>query len=289
VNTQPSISVIIPAYNSAAWIGEAIQSALDQTLPPFEVLVVDDGSRDNTREVVSGFPSPVRIISQANGGPGKARNLGARSAQGDWLAFLDSDDFWHPAKLEKQACLASETGAGLVHTLLENGYQCTIPPVVTFDRLWEGNCIGTSSVMILKQVFFDVGGFAEDLPPAEDYHLWLRVAASGRKIVTCMETLAFYRKPPGCLSRDEERLNDRVLACIERIGDELHLPQEKIERRRLAVFDGCGKTLLYERKLAAARHWIGRALAIDPSINRTLMWLATFFPEPVLNARRKLF
>jgi glycosyltransferase involved in cell wall biosynthesis len=289
VNTQPSISVIIPAYNSAAWIGEAIQSALDQTLPPFEVLVVDDGSRDNTREVVSGFPPPVRIISQANGGPGKARNLGARSAQGDWLAFLDSDDFWHPAKLEKQAGLASESGGGLVHALLENGYQCAVPPVVTFDRLWEGNCIGTSSVMILKQVFFDVGGFAEDLPPAEDYHLWLRVAASGQKIVTCMERLAFYRKPPGCLSRDEERLNDRVLACIERIGDELHLPEEKLKRRRLAVFDGCGEALLYQRKLAAARRWIGRALAIDPSINRTLMWLATFLPEPVLNARRRLF
>lgn len=286
MNPNPVISVIIPAYNSAPWISETIRSVLDQSLMPCEVLVVDDGSTDGTAEVVSTFPAPVRVMRQQNAGPAAARNLGASLAKGDWFAFLDADDFWLPSKLEKQMELTCDNGVGIIHTLMENGYRSSIPSNVTFEHLWEGNCIGTSSVMIRKQAFVSAGGFAEDLPPAEDYYLWLRVASAGWKIVTCQEKLMFYRRPSGCLSRDEERLSRSTVAGLERIGRELNLPDQVIKKRLLVTHDLCGKSLLYQRKVLPARRWLEHSLRMQPSPDRILFWLATFAPIPLLNLFR---
>ena len=97
-----SVTVIIPAYNGAAYIARAVESALAQTHKPLEVLVVDDGSTDRTAEIVAAMPPPVRLIRKENGGPASARNLGAREAKGNWLALLDADDLWQPVKLETQ-------------------------------------------------------------------------------------------------------------------------------------------------------------------------------------------
>src|SRR5215475_10236165 len=97
-----TISVIIPAFNSSTTIGAAIESALRQTYPPTEIIVVDDGSVDDTAMVASRYPSPVRVLRKANGGPGAARNFAARIATCEWLAMLDADDSWLPEKLERQ-------------------------------------------------------------------------------------------------------------------------------------------------------------------------------------------
>lgn len=96
----PTISVVIPCYNAAAFVGGTIRCALTQTRPPLEVIVVDDGSTDNSAAAAGAFGAPVRVIRQANGGAAEARNTGIRNATGDWIAFLDADDTWTPDRLE---------------------------------------------------------------------------------------------------------------------------------------------------------------------------------------------
>lgn len=98
----PTVSVIIPVYNGERFLAEAIRSALDQTLSPAEIIVIDDGSTDASAEVARGFGPPVRVLAQANLGPAAARNLGVAHAAGDLLAFLDADDLWMPEKLAYQ-------------------------------------------------------------------------------------------------------------------------------------------------------------------------------------------
>lgn len=106
---MPKVSVIIPTYNRARYVSEAIDSVLAQTFSDYEIIVVDDGSTDNTRDVIHAYEMQkvnIRYVTQANSGPGAARNNGLRTAEGDWIAFLDSDDIWHPQKLEYQmACV----------------------------------------------------------------------------------------------------------------------------------------------------------------------------------------
>lgn len=107
----PAVSVIIPTFNRGAWLPETVASVLSQTHPPLEVLIVDDGSTDETPAVCAGFSDPVRCIRQERAGVGAARNRGAAEARGEWLAFLDSDDLWAPDKLEVQLAALAATGA----------------------------------------------------------------------------------------------------------------------------------------------------------------------------------
>src|SRR3972149_3633636 len=97
-----SVSVVIPCYNGAVYLHETIESALAQTHSPLEVLVIDDGSTDDSAAIADSFGSPVRVIRQTNQGESVARNRGIDEARGDWIAFLDSDDVWNPTKLERQ-------------------------------------------------------------------------------------------------------------------------------------------------------------------------------------------
>jgi len=111
----PRISVIIPVFNGERFLGEAIKSALSQTLPPYEILVIDDGSTDGSAQLAESFGPPVRVIRQENRGEAAARNRGIDAAQGDWIAFLDCDDVWKPEKLALQAALLSPA-VNCVHT-----------------------------------------------------------------------------------------------------------------------------------------------------------------------------
>jgi glycosyltransferase involved in cell wall biosynthesis len=114
MSAKPRISVVIPGYNAAAFIGQAIESALRQTYSPIEVIVVDDGSQDNTAEVASSYPRPVRVIRRSNGGPGAARNLGVSMSEGNWIALLDADDTWLPAKLQRQITYITRPEIGIM-------------------------------------------------------------------------------------------------------------------------------------------------------------------------------
>jgi glycosyltransferase involved in cell wall biosynthesis len=184
------ISVIIPCCNRAVFIGRAIRSVLDQTLACAELLVVDDGSTDNSREIVRQMAGQsriaIRLLVQENRGVSAARNRGIHAAQHDILAFLDSDDNWHKSKLEQQLTAMSREPDYLIsHTRelwFRNGKQVNqkkkhAPPHGDIFLRSLGMCVvGMSTVMVRRQLFDRYGLFDEDLLCCEDYDLWLRVS-----------------------------------------------------------------------------------------------------------------
>lgn len=179
------ISVIIPTFNRRGWLETSIRSVLEQTYAPFEVILVDDGSTDDTKKVVSQFP--VTYIYQKNQGPSAARNLGVKSSNGEWVAFLDSDDYWDRRKLEKQVSFLKKNPLlKIVHTdeiWIRNGKRVNAckhhqkkSGWIYLDSL-KLCMMSPSSIMILKKVFDEEGGFDEALLAAEDYDLWLRLTS----------------------------------------------------------------------------------------------------------------
>ena len=194
---SPLVSVIIPAYNAAGHIAAALESVSAQTFTDHEVILINDGSADTDRleQVLQPYVSGITYLTQQNGGPSSARNLGIRQARGDWLAFLDSDDVWLPQYLEEQIrflhgdaaldmvyCDATLSGdpkvAGMTFMQL---YPSTGP--VTFDSiLIERTQVITSGTVVRRQKVIAAGLFDEALHCAEDHDLWLRISHTGGKI-----------------------------------------------------------------------------------------------------------
>ncbi len=183
--SQPDISVIIPAFNRAHTLPKALDSVLSQTLKPREIIVVDDGSTDETNAVLANYPG-LCIISQDNRGVSAARNMGIEKAGGEWLAFLDSDDEWLKEKLEKQwdaICIDDKLICHTEEIWIRNGQR--VNPMkkhkkfggIIYERCLPLCVISPSSVMIHRSVFEDVGVFDESLEVCEDYDLWLRICA----------------------------------------------------------------------------------------------------------------
>lgn len=187
---MPEVSTIIPTYNRAGWLEEAIRSVLDQTFYDLEVIVVDDASNDSTAEIVrsitDGRVSYVR--HDQNSGAGAARNTGIRVAKGAYIAFQDSDDIWLPQKLEKQMNVIRNAPpeVGVVYSRLlrvEGSKKTRIPS--GNRRLREGNLhrallrdnfVGTPAVLARSECFAKAGLFSEDLPMLEDWELWIRIS-----------------------------------------------------------------------------------------------------------------
>lgn len=181
------ISVIVPTYNRASVLQRALQSVQQQSYPHFELCVVDDGSTDATRALVADkFPS-AQYIYQENKGVSSARNLGVANTQGEWLAFLDSDDEWLLNKLAAQvAVIEQDSSCSLVHTdeiWIRNGVR--VNPMhkhekhggEIFSRCLPLCAISPSSVLLRRQLFAEVGGFNESLVACEDYDLWLKICS----------------------------------------------------------------------------------------------------------------
>lgn len=190
VDTKPSVSVIIPTYNRATLIKRSIQSVLKQTFDDFEVIVVDDASSDNTKEVIASLQD-VRIRyfrHESNRGGSAARNKGIEKAQGDLIAFQDSDDEWLPDKLEKQVKIIqqADSAVGAVYTgfwRIHGDTKEYIPGPHTnktegniHQELLKGNFITTQAVLIKKECLQKVGGFDDSLPRFQDWELFLRIA-----------------------------------------------------------------------------------------------------------------
>ena len=181
----PTISVIIPTYNRRQVLLRAIDSVLAQRYPVGEIIVVDDGSTDDT--VAALADAPVRVISQENAGVSAARNRGITESEGEYVAFLDSDDAWTPQKLAVQmAALAAQPNLRLCHTdevWIRNGRRVNEMGKHAksggwiFERCVALCCISPSAAVIHRSLFDDRGLFDETLPACEDYDLWLRVTA----------------------------------------------------------------------------------------------------------------
>jgi glycosyltransferase involved in cell wall biosynthesis len=181
------ISVVIPNYNHAHFLGDAIRSALAQTYTAVEIIVVDDGSTDDSRALVESFGARVRYLWQANRGLSGARNTGIMAAQGEYIALLDADDFWEPNYLATvHALLAVDPTLGAVYTgqqfVNSQGEALSQPSVATvgrdqlYDRLLDGEFFAPSAVLVRRSCFTTVGLFDESLRASEDWDMWLRVA-----------------------------------------------------------------------------------------------------------------
>jgi glycosyltransferase involved in cell wall biosynthesis len=186
--TTPLISVVIPTFNYGRFIEEAVESVLAQTYTNFEIIVVDDGSVDDTRERLERFGGSIQYIHQTNQGMSAARNVGIERARGDLIAFLDSDDVWHPRKLEIQVpILQARPDIGLLATHLEYGaggsWQLQDVPAslpirqISLEELVIGSRFGTCGVLVRKHCFEVVGTFDAQLRAAEDVEMWIRIAS----------------------------------------------------------------------------------------------------------------
>jgi glycosyltransferase involved in cell wall biosynthesis len=195
------ISVVIPAYNRRAHVSHAIESVLSQTVPVGEIIVVDDGSSDGTGEATrSRFGSRVEVIVQENGGVSSARNTGIRAAQGEWIAFLDSDDVWFPTKTERQLQVLNRMGAGFGVCFTDNRFggnpnmnrtsfeEAGFKPTAAegdFDRptrrlLSAREPFFTSSLLVLRRLLLDLGGFDQSLIVGEDADIVFRLSLCTR-------------------------------------------------------------------------------------------------------------
>jgi glycosyltransferase involved in cell wall biosynthesis len=198
--SEKLVSVVIPTYNSGRFIREAVLSAIHQTYSNTEIVVVDDGSADDTREVLLPLlhEEAIQYIYQANKGPAAARNRAISIATGEFVAFLDADDTWLPRKLEKQLALFANPHVGLVYsdgatfieegdTVEDLGFVHKVEPRLHYRRgrvysdLLRSNFVSTSSVVLRREVLDRAGPFLESMGAGrfsygEDYELWLRVA-----------------------------------------------------------------------------------------------------------------
>jgi glycosyltransferase involved in cell wall biosynthesis len=198
--TEPSalVSVIIPTFNYGRFVTQAVDSVLAQGYRPLEVVVVDDGSTDDTRARLSRYGPPVRYVYQSNAGPEAARNTGLSLARGKWVAFLDPDDYWLAGKLEAQVCwLQNQPDAVMVCSR-----TCAEPPAclprgdgrvrwLTLDEIYMRNPVCTSTVLARRAAVEAVGRFRAGIR-SEDWDLWMRLARAGR-IAMMEEPWVVYR------------------------------------------------------------------------------------------------
>ncbi len=185
-NKNPLVSVIIPTYNRSRILEEAIHSVLSQDFTDFELIVVDDGSTDNTGDILKAYQKSLIVIWQSNRGVSAARNRGIATASGSLIAFLDSDDLWLPKKLSGQVAFFNSNPDALIcqteEIWIRNGVRVNPkkkhrkPSGMIFGPSLSLCLVSPSAVMIRRTLFDDVGLFDEDLPACEDYDLWLRIS-----------------------------------------------------------------------------------------------------------------
>jgi glycosyltransferase involved in cell wall biosynthesis len=224
---NPLISVVIPTYNHAHFLGRALQSVIQQSYYNWEAIVVDNNSKDDTDEVIARFRNeritPLKINN--HGVIAASRNLGIRNAKGEWVAFLDSDDWWRPEKLSVCVENINENVDLMYHDLairrdkatvfgrkVLRGRELTRP--VLFDLLVGGNCVINSSVVVRRNLLGRVNGMSEDseMIAAEDFNTWLRIAQLTENFVYIPKSLGYYTYHSQGISRKDMSIPERA-AC----------------------------------------------------------------------------
>lgn len=298
MNQEPStISVVIPAYNSAGTIREALDSVLVQEVEGLEIIVVDDASTDGTSDVVRCWSKTtgtgVRLIRlDQNAGPAGARNKGVEAAFGNWMAFLDADDVCLPNRLRTQvdtakqypdaslicggvACLENDSRAAWVARgePISNGQDCSVRTLGLLDFM-VGNPVATSTVLVRKRAVVDVGGFDESFRGPEDYDLWMRLAAR-HNLVRMDRPLSMYRAEPGSLSMDDRNFLPQILRVLDKAygpGGVLH--GYRGHRKAMAYQCLCGSWMAMRRG-AGVRSW-------RLYLQSLLLWPFSFQPQKKL-------
>lgn len=218
---SPTVSAVIPSYNYGHFVCEAVESVLAQRYEPaLEVIVVDDGSKDDTRERIANYGDRVRYVYQENRGLSGARNTGIREAKGEWVALLDADDTWHPDKTALQMRIALANDFDVIGSPGKHYCPPTLdpnPPVRRFDApdFLTGTHFSSSTTIAKRRCFDVVGGFDETLRSVEDRDMWLRLAA--RFLVGAIDSpCALHRIHTGQMSRNAGRMLSNFERCLEK-------------------------------------------------------------------------
>lgn len=277
------VSVVIPAYESAGYIRQALDSVFAQTFSDFEVILVNDGSPDSDlleRNVLP-YGDRVRYISQKNQGPSGARNAGISQAAGKYVAFLDSDDRWLPEHLANQtALLLNDPSLGLVYadSILLKGDtpigtafgQQPQAPNVTFESLVVEDCsIGTSSVVASRQALVEAGLFDLPFKRCEDFDLWLRMSFQGTRMDYSRNPGLYHAVTEKGLSSNRYLMGQALIAVYEKTASTLPLSgaQRELVRQRIEKIQGACQTELVKEFLDAGEY--DRALDTARSTHRS--------------------
>lgn len=254
----PKISIVIPAYNAEDQIFNTITSVLSQTYTDYEIIVVNDGSTDNTLNLLEQFGDKINIINQPNGGVSKARNVGIKASKGKYIAFLDSDDLWHPSKLLIQVdmmesnndWLASYTSTSFNSSNeFKNDIKVSIPPFMekNIKDIFNDPYLVTSSFVIVNTFCQSINSFNEDLPTAEDIDLYLRTSVLG-KIGYINEVLTWKADVEGSLGSSLSSYEDNLFVIDKFLKDNPELYSllcNDIKQIRAKIYQGWGKDLLW--------------------------------------------
>lgn len=291
-NSLPLVSVIIPAFNCADYIAEAIESVFVQTFQRFEIIVVDDGSTDETSEILQRYENRIRLVSQKNQGVATARNMGVNLAKGKLVAFLDADDVFFPEKLAKQVSLfegSPELG------MVISGWQVTTQggEVVSQARLWKERPVldletavlykpaRPSATMLRKAWFEKVKGFDAELSSAEDLDFLLRVMLAGARAEWLPEVQVSYRQHVGSLMTQGQQLLANTDLVMERFFVRAEVPirvQQLKRKERYQSLSWLGAKLYFEGQPLAMESCLKQSLAYAEKAKTTVVfeWFQTF-------------
>lgn len=296
--TQKVVSVIIPVYNGSKYVKRAIDSVLAQTYKAIELVVVDDGSTDGSREVISAYGARVVPIFQQNNGVAHARNAGIRHSSGEFVAFLDQDDWWADQKIEKQV-RAISAEVDLVHTGVSHYDECSgqfVEPLnpqarpdklvgECYEQLLLGNAIYNSSVMVRRSALDLVGLFDTEIRgnTVQDYELWLRIARRGR-LAYVGEEMTVFR-----VHADQGTWNRTLM-----LSEEIRLLERQSNtnpgtlRRRLAVlWEQLGIAYLDARETSEARRCFGKSVRMQLFTRAAALCVASYLPQWFIDKLRR--
>lgn len=258
----PLISVVIPVYNGSAYLQECLDSALNQTYPLVEVIVVNDGSQDNSMKILKSYGNRIKVIDQANCGVAASRNAGVQASGGELTAFLDQDDIWDNCKLGRQAALLTRHPAALAtycdHRGINEQGDLTSATGVLYDPrasgqileyLIRGNFILSASLVMLRRSAFDTaGGFDTSQPHwSDDYDLWMRIAALGPFLYQ-NETLVSYRRHSNNTSGSGSEMQIGNAHALRNL--ESHLDREQHAKLLPVLREAC-----FQSTLGSAWHY----------------------------------
>ena len=283
LQNPPTVSIIVPCYNHGHYLRQAVDSVLAQTFSDWELIVIDDGSTDDSRAVAASFEDPrVRYVYQENRGLAAARNAGIDHACGSWLAFLDADDTWYPDFLaatmtflaHDDSLVGAYTGTELMNDVGSPLPSSPSEPVLAKNfrsTLLRGGYMACHSVVISAALCRDLGGFDGDLDGtgAEDWDLWLRIAEH-HAMPGLPGQLARYRVTPGSMSSDIERMHANRLAVIDKhFGPPADEPETWQEEKRIAyayAYRDLALSHYQQGELTQSACALGQALVILPSL-----------------------
>src|SRR5271167_487460 len=296
---NPRVSIIIPVYNGAATIERALKSVFDQTFTDYEVVVVDDGSTDDTPAVLAKYGDKLRVVRQANRGLPAARNAAIAASRGELLALIDHDDEWLPQKLEfAVAAMRADPGAALLYSDMivvneageefrrsQIGSDTAHAPTMDemLARIWP---ITPSTVVMRRDAFDRAGGFCEQLISAEDIHFWLLMREQGHFIFLPERLVRFTYGQlfPKVLNRDigEASMVDLIRARYGRRADGL---VQNFIRHRVRMIANAGVIEMSRGNMVGARQCFIRVLRYDPWYAKSYLRIArTYLPAPIRRA-----